>query len=233
LAPTLLVARSKLHSAVQFALQQHPPDRWLAQGDDAQAVDAFYAHVSAVSAARPHLERMDQAAFDRTVQQEMQKLWPLLGELGHIQLVLQLAAHAPTATLDTREIEHLLRIAEQRHDDTLNSLLLSMAAWKLCPKGHHLQSHIANHLARCHITLQIWEKANNQTWKAHVDAQLVEALHDGWQRHAVTHMQREFGLLERLKQPDESPPGRLLAGERRDLQRLVEREIERLAASAA
>jgi hypothetical protein len=234
LAPNLALAREKLHLAAQAALRQHEPTVFLAQGVDEPAVDAFFAYVKAVSVARPKLERATVPAFDRTVLEEARRLWPHLSEGGQLRLLLWLPRYVDprSITLTNAELELLVRLAECHVGDRAG-LLIGTAVMKLCPDGHLLQQRLADQLARCHISMAIWEKANNRPWKQYVSERLRRDLQQGWQQHSTTLVVRERRLLDLLRDPDPSPLGMTLEAVRAELYQLYEHEYQRLLESAA
>jgi hypothetical protein len=234
IAPNLVLAREKLHLAAQVALRQHEPTAFLTQGADERAVDAFFAHVAVVTAARSKLERAKVPAFDRTVLEEARRLWPYLNETAQLRLLLWMPRYIDprSIALTNAEVELLERIAEY-HSGKRDGLLIGTAAWKLCPAGHPFQQDIADHLARCHSTMEIWEKANNRPWKPHVSEPLCRELQRGWQQHSTTLIARERRLLELLHNPDLSPLGVTLEAERAELYQRYEHEYRRLLESAA
>jgi hypothetical protein len=253
LAPTLTITLTKLHKALQIALQQHGADYWLALGRGEQAVARFYAQVAGLCMARSQLPREHQAAFDRTVQQQVERLWPRLDDQGKLSLGLQFAIYAPTAALAASQINDLVRIALQIQDNRLIALLLGMAIWKLCPAGHPMQAELCTLLAESHAALGAWELANGRPWKRQLDQhaarlpvdrhrhtpaeqqidRLTSALREGCLRNAATHLQREQALLDRLQMLDNTPLGKLLVVQRQELAHLIERDIQSLALSAA
>lgn len=232
IAPTLLEARTKLHLATQAALRQHPPDHWLSCGPNEQAVTAFIASVKQLADARAYLGRAHQPVFDRTVLEEARKLWPHLDDHGKLRLLLWLRPLIPTALqLNESELRLLLRVA-RAHQGTLNGLLIGQAAWLLCPEGRPVQPEIAAHLAMCCCTLELWEKANNTSWKAKLDRTHSEELRRGWERNTRSQIDRERRRLHELQQPDHSPLGETLAEDRAALCRDWERELRKLIGSA-
>jgi hypothetical protein len=173
-------------------------------------------------------------AFDRTVIVEARKLWPHLDEHAQLRLLLWLPRHIDPLSmrLEHDEIELLIRMAE-RHRTDRAGLLIGSASWKLCAAGHALQPRVADHLARSHCALEIWEKANNRPWKQHVSPPLLRELQEGWQRHHATLVARERRLVQLLQDTDPSPLGVTLDAERVELYQRYEREYQRLLGSAA
>lgn len=234
LAPNLALAREKLHLAAQAALREHDPAVFLAQGEDERAVDAFFTHVAAVCVARPKLERAVAPAFDRTVLEGARRLWAHLGETARLRLLVWLPRYIePTSIILTNVELELLVCAAERYEGDRNGLLIGLAVWKLCPNGHALQQRLANQLARCHCTLEIWEKANNRSWKHHVSERLQRELQHGWRQHNATLVARERQLLKLLYAPDLSPLGVTLEAQRAELYQRYEHEYQRLLESAA
>jgi hypothetical protein len=235
-APTLLRAYPKLHEAVQRELHMRTVDGWLLHGEDVQIVQAFYAHIANLAHARPQLQKEHQVAFDRTVRQQMDKLWQHLEQRGKLFLVLQLRNYLPGTKLNDDQIQYLLGVAQQMCKQyPLTALLLGMFIWRVCPHAHALQAAIANHLAGCHLDLDISELALNRRWKEHVDQTRIEEMRARNLSHAATHMQREQAVLTTLEKLKVDGAGiiHLLETERDELQRLIEKDIQLLAGSSA
>jgi len=253
LAPALTITLPKLHATLQIALQEHGPDYWLAHGLGEQAAAQFYVYIAELRVAYCQLTHDHKEAFDRTAQQQVERLWPRLDDQGKLVLGLQFAAHAPTGALAASQLSDLIRIALQIQDDHLIALLLGMAIWKQCPAGHPLQAELCRLLAERHIALGAWELGNGRPWKRLLDQQAAElhadrrrhtpadqqidrltsALHEGCLRNAATHFQREQALLDRLQMQDTTLLGTLLAVQRQELAHVIERDIQSLALSAA
>ncbi len=236
LAPTLAAAREKLHLAVQLELPRYGPDYWLAQGNDDQAVGAFYGYIDSFGQARQYLRTEHQTAFDHTVEQEAARLWKHVNDINRIRMVFVLQAHAPTAMPSKLQLEHLVDVLQQQFPASLDGLLLGLVAWKIVPDGHYLRPRIAAHLAGCHISLRIWELANhraNRGWKQLVEQRLARLLEEGCRQHSTTHLQREQAFLLTLGQPHHSPVADVLVQVWDELRELVTRDVEALAASAA
>ncbi len=138
IAPNLTLAREKLHLAAQAALRHHEPMVFLAQGADERAVDAFFAHIAVVAAARSKLERAKVPAFDRTVLEEARRLWPYLSETAQLRLLLWLPRYVDprSIALTNAELELLESIAERYSGDRAG-LLIGTAAGRSVWRGTH------------------------------------------------------------------------------------------------
>ncbi len=231
LSPTLTIARGKLHAAVQRELQQYAPEYWLGQGNDEDAVVAFFMHIEELGAGRQMLQKEEQKAFDTTVAQEAYKLWEKLNHASKGQLMLQLRSYAPTATCRKIHVEHILRVAEEHTG--FASLLLGISAWKLAPTDVTLRSAIAAHIGASFVSLEMWELVNLGPWKEALDAKLLARVREERLRHNRTHVQRQQGFLAALRHADLVTWTPLLAETRQYLVDMVERDLEKLVASAA
>lgn len=234
LAPNLALAREKLHLAVQAELRKYEPTVFLAQGADENAVDSFFAHVATVIGARRELKRDKVPAFDRTVLEEARRLFPYISATAQVRLIFWLRRYIniDLIMLSQSELESLIKAADS-HSGKRTGLLIATATWNLCPDGHVLQKRIADQLATCHNSMEIWEKANNRPWKQHASELLRQELQRGWEKHSATLIARERRLLELLCTPDHSPLGITLELERAELYKRYEHEYQLLLESAA
>ncbi len=239
IAPTLIVAFKKLHEAVQRELQMRSWKDWLSYGKSEAVVQAFYTHVETLFQARPYLQKEHQQAFDLTIQQKMTELWEHLKDDGKLSLTLQLRNYLPDAYLTDSQLQHLLYAAQQmRQQHPLVALLLGMFIWRMCSDHHSLQREIANHLAHCHLKLDICEIAlshqwKKPQWKKHIDHNLLATMHTRNLAQSATHMPREYAVLKQVKGDTSQFIHLLLKAERQTLLAMLEKDIQSLASSAS
>ncbi|MFD3165972.1 sacsin N-terminal ATP-binding-like domain-containing protein [Herpetosiphon sp. NSE202] len=231
-APNLIKLREELHIMLQAELQRHTIDYWLQHSTPIQAVMALFAYVQVFEPARDSLAREDQKAFDRTVQLQAKQLAAQLTD-SYDRMVLALSlAQTIKLPLPESHLADLVNYLKRADVGSIDTLLIGLKAWNLCQSVDYLHNDIADSLARCHSVHRIWELANNQPWKAALSAAQKKQLHQGWEQHRASQLQREELFLTQLHGYT-SALGQLLNQDRLGLQTKVQRDIQNLLASSA
>ncbi|MCA0354936.1 MAG: DUF3684 domain-containing protein [Chloroflexi bacterium] len=231
-APNLIKLREELHIMLQAALQRHTTAYWLQYSPKSQSVMAFFAYVQGFEPARNSLAREDQTAFDRTIQLQAKHLAEhLVDPYDRMLLALALSQtiKLPLAELHLHDLVDYLKRADIGAIDTL---LIGLKTWNLCQTSNYLHGEIANSLARCHSIHKIWELANNQPWKTALSEAQKRQLHQGWEQHRSSQLQREEQFLAHLHDYTSSL-SELLAQEHLRLRTKIQRDIQNLLVSSA